>query len=121
MDKIHLYDKILSPMVTEKSTNLSEQNKIVFKVPAGSNKIGLQIKQKSMAWSDADKMDFIIFEMNIKNTSGNEINGLNFGIFTDWDIANLNENYAVYDSTTKTGYSYSSGGIPCLNCLWPEV
>ena len=32
MDKIHLYDKIVSPMVTEKSTNLSEQNKIVFKV-----------------------------------------------------------------------------------------
>ena len=32
MDKIHLYDKIISPMVTEKSTNLSEQNKIVFKV-----------------------------------------------------------------------------------------
>ena len=28
MDKIHLYDKILSPLLTEKSTNLSEQNKI---------------------------------------------------------------------------------------------
>ena len=28
MEKIHLYDKILSPLVTEKSTNLSEQNKI---------------------------------------------------------------------------------------------
>ena len=27
MQKIHLYDKIISPMVTEKSTNLSEQNK----------------------------------------------------------------------------------------------
>ena len=33
MDKIHLYDKIIAPLVTEKSTNLSEQNKIVFKVP----------------------------------------------------------------------------------------
>ena len=33
IEKIHLYDKILSPVVTEKSTNLSEQNKIVFKVP----------------------------------------------------------------------------------------
>ena len=77
---------------------------------AGTNKIGLEIKQKSMAWSDADKIDFIIFEMNIKNTSGSEINGLNFGVFSDWDIANLNENYAVYDSTIKTGYSYSSGG-----------
>jgi large subunit ribosomal protein L23 len=38
MQKIHIYDKILSPIVTEKSTNLSEQNKIVFKVPAKSNK-----------------------------------------------------------------------------------
>ena len=42
MDKIHLYDKILSPMVTEKSTNLSEQNKIVFKVPTSANKINLK-------------------------------------------------------------------------------
>ena len=40
MDKLHLYDKILSPLVTEKTTNLSEQNKIVFKVPAGANKNG---------------------------------------------------------------------------------
>ncbi len=38
MHKIHIYDKILSPIVTEKSTNLSEQNKIVFKVPDSSNK-----------------------------------------------------------------------------------
>ena len=36
MDKIHLYDKILTPILTEKSTNLSEQNKIVdFSVTIG--------------------------------------------------------------------------------------
>ena len=38
MHNFHPYDKILSPIVTEKSTNLSEQNKIVFKVPNSSNK-----------------------------------------------------------------------------------
>tara|TARA_Y100001935_G_scaffold43092_1_gene35172 strand:+ start:503 stop:796 length:294 start_codon:yes stop_codon:yes gene_type:complete len=38
MYKFHSYDKILSPVVTEKSTNMSEQNKIVFKVPNSSNK-----------------------------------------------------------------------------------
>ena len=38
MNKIHLYDKIFSPIITEKSTNLSEQGKIVFKVPNGANK-----------------------------------------------------------------------------------
>ena len=31
MQKIHLYDKILFPLVTEKSTNMSEQNKVSFK------------------------------------------------------------------------------------------
>ena len=38
MNKVHLYDKIISPIVTEKSTSLSEQNKIVFKVPNKTNK-----------------------------------------------------------------------------------
>ncbi len=42
MSKLHLYDKILSPFVTEKSTNLSEQNKIVFKVPSRANKKNLK-------------------------------------------------------------------------------
>ena len=42
MEKIHLYDKILSPLVTEKSTNLSSQNKIVFKVPVKANKANLK-------------------------------------------------------------------------------
>ena len=46
MEKIHTYDKILSPIVTEKSTNLSEQNKIVFKVPNKSNKSILKKKSK---------------------------------------------------------------------------
>ena len=38
MNKIHLYDQILSPIVTEKSTSMSEQNKVTFKVPKKSNK-----------------------------------------------------------------------------------
>ena len=42
MEKIHLYDKILSPLVTEKSTNLSEQNKIIFKVHSQANKKNLK-------------------------------------------------------------------------------
>ena len=50
MDKIHLYDKILSPMVTEKSTNLSEQNKIVFKVPTGANKVNLKKRLIQTKW-----------------------------------------------------------------------
>ncbi len=42
MEKLHLYDKILSPLVTEKSTNLSDQNKIIFKVNKKANKKNLK-------------------------------------------------------------------------------
>ena len=38
MEKLHLYDKILSPFVTEKSTNLSQLNKVTFKVSSKSTK-----------------------------------------------------------------------------------
>ena len=31
MEKIHIYDKILSPLVTEKSTNMSDQIKLYLK------------------------------------------------------------------------------------------
>ena len=38
MNKLNLYDTILSPVVTEKSTTLSEFNKVVFKVNPSANK-----------------------------------------------------------------------------------
>ena len=47
INKLHLYDKIISPIVTEKSTNLSEQNKIVFKVPFNADKKNLKKYRKN--------------------------------------------------------------------------
>ena len=38
MKKFHYLDTIISPNITEKSTSLSEYNKIVFKVHKGANK-----------------------------------------------------------------------------------
>ena len=38
MKKFHYLDTIISPNITEKSTALSEFNKVVFKVHKGSNK-----------------------------------------------------------------------------------
>ena len=38
MKKFHHLDTIISPNITEKSTSLSEYNKVVFKVHKGANK-----------------------------------------------------------------------------------
>ena len=73
MDKIHLYDKIVSPMVTEKSTNMSEQNKIVFKVPAGSNKINLKRNIEKIFKVNVTKINIINKQNRTKITRGKKV------------------------------------------------
>ena len=73
MDKIHLYDKIVSPMVTEKSTNLSEQNKIVFKVPMGSNKTNLKKNIEKIFKVNVTKINIINKQNRIKITRGKKV------------------------------------------------
>tara|TARA_B100001093_G_scaffold227754_1_gene218352 strand:- start:370 stop:663 length:294 start_codon:yes stop_codon:yes gene_type:complete len=73
MEKLHLYDKILSPMVTEKSTNLSEQNKIVFKVPDGSNKINLKKSIEKIFKVNVTKINIINKKNRTKMTRGKKV------------------------------------------------
>ena len=73
MDKIHLYDKILSPMVTEKSTNLSEQNKIVFKVPTGANKVNLKKNIEKIFKVNVTKINIINKQNRTKLARGKKV------------------------------------------------
>jgi large subunit ribosomal protein L23 len=73
MDKIHLYDKIVSPLVTEKSTNLSEQNKVVFKVPAAANKINLKKNIEKIFKVNVTKINIINKQNRIKITRGKKV------------------------------------------------
>ena len=73
MSKIHLYDKVLSPVVTEKSTNLSEQNKIVFKVPDGSNKNNLKKNIEKIFKVNVTKINIINKQPRKKLTRGKKV------------------------------------------------
>ena len=73
MDKLHLYDKILSPLVTEKTTNLSEQNKIVFKVPVGANKKNLKTNIEKIFKVNVTKINIINKQNRTKLTRGRKI------------------------------------------------
>ena len=73
IEKIHLYDKIISPIVTEKSTNLSEQNKIVFKVPANSNKKNLKKNIEKIFKVNVTKVNIINKQNRTKLTRGKKI------------------------------------------------
>ncbi len=73
MQKIHLYDKILSPLLTEKSTNLSEQNKIIFKVPSQSNKKNLKTNIEKIFKVNVIKINIINKKSRIKSTRGKKV------------------------------------------------
>jgi large subunit ribosomal protein L23 len=73
MNKIHLYDKILSPMVTEKSTNLSEQNKIIFKVPREANKTNLKKNIEKIFKVNVIKINIINKQNRMKTTRGRKV------------------------------------------------
>ena len=73
MEKLHLYDKIISPMVTEKSTNLSEQNKITFKVHPKANKKNLKSNIEKIFKVNVTKINIINKKTLIKSTRGKKV------------------------------------------------
>ena len=73
MEKMHLYNKILSPLVTEKSTNLSEQNKIVFKVPSKANKKNIKSNIEKIFKVNVTKINIINKQNRIKLTRGRKV------------------------------------------------
>ena len=73
MTKINLYDSILSPLITEKSTNLSEINKIVFKVNSLANKKSIKKNIEKIFKVNVIKINIINKRRRIKIARGKKV------------------------------------------------
>ena len=73
MSKLHLYDKIISPIVTEKSTKLSEHNKIIFKVPFNADKKNLKKNIEKIFKVNVIKVNIINKQNRSKLTRGQKV------------------------------------------------
>ena len=71
--KLHLYDKIIAPHITEKATNISEQTKIVFKVHYKANKINLKKNIEKIFKVNVTKINIINKRSKIKITRGRKV------------------------------------------------
>ena len=72
-NKFNIYDKILSPVVTEKSTNMSEFNKVTFKVPFSSNKKSLKKSIEKLFKVNVTKVNIVNKKTRIKVSRGKKI------------------------------------------------
>ena len=73
IEKLNLYDKILSPLLTEKSTNLSGENKIVFKVRKSANKKNLKNNIEKIFKVNVTKINIINKQNRTKFTRGRKV------------------------------------------------
>ena len=73
MEKLHLYDKIISPLLTEKSTNLSGLNKIVFKVHKNANKKNIKSNIEKIFKVNVTKVNIINKQNRTKFTRGRKV------------------------------------------------
>ena len=73
MNKINLYDSILNPLVTEKSTNLSEMNKVVFKVKSSANKRSVKKNIEKRFKVNVVKVNIINKQRRTKTVKGKKV------------------------------------------------
>ena len=73
MSKINLYDTIIAPVITEKSTNLSSFNKIVFKVIDTANKKTVKKNIEKIFNVNVTKINIINKKNRTKFTRGRKV------------------------------------------------
>ena len=73
MNKVSLYDTIISPVITEKSSNMSTQNKIVFKVRDDANKKTLKKNIEKIFKVNVTKINIVNKQNRIKLTRGRKV------------------------------------------------
>ena len=73
MVKINLYDSILNPVVTEKSTKLSELNKVVFKVNRLANKESVKKNIEKIFKVNVVKVNIINKQSRYKKTRNRKV------------------------------------------------
>ena len=78
MSKMNLYDSILNPLVTEKSTNLSEMNEVVFIVKKSANKKTVKKNIEKIFKVNVVKINIINKQSRLKIARGRKIKVLGY-------------------------------------------
>ena len=71
--KLNTFDKIISPIVTEKSTNQSEFNKVVFKVSKSFNKKLIKKNIEKIFKVEVTKVNIVNKKSKLKVTRGRKV------------------------------------------------
>ncbi|MFD2245631.1 S8 family serine peptidase [Pontibacter ruber] len=100
-----------SPIRMHYNTRQADQEirSIMHDTYPSEQQVGVQVSQRSFAWSGDKNKDFVVLEYTVKNITPDTIKTLHAGLFADWNIGNPYINAADWDSANKMGYVYNVG------------
>ena len=98
--------------VFEPGSKADQETYSVFDDSFAENPIGLEIVQRTFAWTSLSENDFVIMEFEITNNSESAVAQLTAGLLMDWDIVNAVFNPGGFDAGTETPYMYYNDGTP---------
>jgi subtilisin family serine protease len=93
-------------------------------VAAAANKVGVEVKSESYAFSAPADRDYVIVRYDIKNTSGATLSNLYAGIFADWDViapgsadpSYFDHNRTSFDASRSLGYQWYDTSLATTYC-----
>ena len=78
MRTVHYYDTIISPMITEKATNISEQNKVIFKVRDNATKKIIKKNIEKIFKVNVTKVNTVVVKSKTKLVRGRKVQKAGF-------------------------------------------
>lgn len=94
-----------------------ETNAVFEDITNNSNRINLEITQKTYTWNEANLTKGTVVEYQVKNVSDILLENMHVGLFADWNIDIITENRAGWDNAQKLGYVYA----PAFGDLWGGI
>jgi len=68
----HHYDTLIAPVITEKATILSEQNKVVFRAPLKASKVEIKDAVEALFKVEVVKVNTLVLKGKTKRFRGHE-------------------------------------------------
>lgn len=87
---------------------------------ATTRRCGLVVEQLATAYKATPANRAVILQYKVTNNSSNDWDSVCFGIYTDFDCGNFNNNGGAWQSSRKLGYTFSrdgSGGYAGVSLL----
>lgn len=113
------YDPVSTDFVSGGPTSLQDSHYRMGDAALGSSLMGLEMTHSVMQWNYCYNEDFIIFVLEITNTSATDYADFAFGLYADFDVGGLDgeggngnmEDSVVYDTDEDWAYTFDVVGV----------